>query len=95
MLSQIFSVTQGVCNHHVPLQYIIHNISARAVANILREIQQLLKKVQFFIIGDNNTQKTMSSNESRLIVEIADIIIYEGLSFNLSQKPRFKKVLDL
>ena len=37
----------------------------------------------------------MASNESRLIVEIADIIIYEGLSFNLSQKPRFKKVLDL
>ena len=45
--------------------------------------------------GDNNTQNMMNSNETRLIVAISDLIIYEGLSFNLSQKPRFKKVLDL
>ena len=44
---------------------------------------------------DNNTQKMMTSNETRLTVAIADLIIYEGLSFNLSQKPRFKKVLEL
>ena len=37
----------------------------------------------------------MTYNETRLIVEIADIIASEGLSFDLSQKPRFKKVLDL
>ena len=36
-----------------------------------------------------------TSNETRLIVEIADLIISEGLSFNISHKPRFKKVLDL
>ena len=29
------------------------------------------------------------------IVAIADLIISEGLSFNLSQKPRFNKVLEL
>ena len=46
-------------------------------------------------MGDNNTQKMMTSNETRLAAEIADIIISEGLSFNLSQKPRFKKVLEL
>ena len=36
-----------------------------------------------------------TSNETRLIVAIADLIIYESLFFNISQKPRFKKVLDL
>ena len=37
----------------------------------------------------------MISNDTRLTVAIADVIISEGLSFNLSQKPRFKKVLDV
>ena len=46
-------------------------------------------------MGDNNTQKMMTPNETRLTVEIADLIISEILSFNLSQKPRFKKVLEL
>ena len=48
-----------------------------------------------FFTGDNNTQKMMTSNETRLTVAIFNLIISEGLSFNLSQKPRFKKVLDL
>ena len=46
-------------------------------------------------MGDNNTQKTMTYNETRLTIAITDINISEGLSFNLYQKPRFKKVLDL
>ena len=37
----------------------------------------------------------MTYNETRLIDAIADIIISEGLYFNLSQKPRFKKMLYL
>ena len=37
----------------------------------------------------------MTSNETRLTVNISDLIISEGLSFNLSQKTRFKKVLEL
>ena len=37
----------------------------------------------------------MNSNETRLTVAIADLIISEVLSFNLSQKPRLKKVLEL
>ena len=46
-------------------------------------------------MGDHNTQKMMNSDETRLTVAIADLIISEGLSFNIAQKPRFKKVLDL
>ena len=45
-------------------------------------------------MGNNNTQKMMTSNETHLTVAIADLVISEGLSFNLSQKPRFKKVLE-
>ena len=46
-------------------------------------------------MGDNNTEKMMTSNETRLTVAISDLIVSEGLSFNISQKPRFKKVLEL
>ena len=46
-------------------------------------------------MGDNNTQKMMTSNETHLTVAITDLNIYEGLYFNISQKPRLKKVLDL
>ena len=53
------------------------------------------QKGSIFFMGDNNTQKMMTSNETRLTVAIADLIISEGLSFNLSHKLRFKKVLDL
>ena len=45
-------------------------------------------------MGDNNTHKMMTSNETHLTVAIVDLIIYEDISFNLAQKPRFKKVLD-
>ena len=46
-------------------------------------------------MGDNNTHKMMTSNETCLTVAIADLVISEGLSLNISQKPRFKKVLEL
>ena len=68
--------------------------SAQSVANQMGVIKSRLKKVQFFM-GDNNTQKMMTSNDKHLTFAIADLNIYEGLSFNLSQKPRFNKVLDL
>ena len=48
-----------------------------------------------FFTGENNTQKMMTYNETCLTVAIADLNISEGLSFNISQKPRFKKVLEL
>ena len=44
-------------------------------------------------MGDNNTQKMMTSDETRLTVAISDLIISQGISFNISQEPRFKKVL--
>ena len=37
----------------------------------------------------------MTSKETRLTVVIADLIISEGLSFNISRKPMFNKVFDL
>ena len=46
-------------------------------------------------MGDNNTQKMMTFPETRLTVAITDLIISGGLYYNLPQKPRFKKVLDL
>ena len=48
-----------------------------------------------FFTGENNTQKMMTSNNTRLTVAIADLIVFEDLSFNQFQKPRFKKVLEL
>ena len=46
-------------------------------------------------MGDQNTQKMMTSNETHLTVAIAYIIVSEGVSSNLAQKYIFKKVLDL
>ena len=46
-------------------------------------------------MGDNNIQKMMTSNKTRLAVAITDLIISEGLSFNIYQKTRFKEVFDL
>ena len=37
----------------------------------------------------------ITSNNNRLTISIEDLIISEVLPFNLSQKPIFKKVLDL
>ena len=37
----------------------------------------------------------ITSNETDLKVSIANLVIYKGLYFNISQKPRFKKVVDL
>ena len=37
----------------------------------------------------------VTPNKTRCTVEIADLIISEGLSLNIFQKPRFKKVLYL
>ena len=58
----------------------IHNPSSQAVSHKLRAIQQLLKNVQYSM-GDNNSQKMITSNETNLIVAIADLIISEGYFF--------------
>ena len=46
-------------------------------------------------MGCHNTHKIMTSNETRLKVAIANIIISGGLYFNIYQKPWSEKVLDL
>ena len=48
-----------------------------------------------FLMRDNNTQKMITYNQTRLTVAVADLIIYEGISFNIAQKHRSEKVLDL
>ena len=48
VLSQIFSVTPGVCPHKILLQHLIHHLSEQDIEHHLRSIRQLLKKVQFF-----------------------------------------------
>ena len=40
-------------------------------------------------------KKLITSNDTRLTIAIADLIISDGLPFNLSQKPIFKKVMEL
>ena len=44
-------------------------------------------------MGDHDTQKMNTYNETRLTVETTYLIIYKGLSFDLAQKLRFKKVI--
>ena len=41
---------------------------------------------------DRNSQKIITSNDTRLTIAIADINISEALLFNLTQKPRFKPI---
>ena len=53
------------------------------------------QKGSIVFTGENNTQKMMTYNETCVTVAISDLIISEGLSFNIYQKPRFKKVLEL
>ena len=43
---------------------------------------------------DVNYQKPITSKDTRLTIAITDIIISDVLYFNISQKPRFNKVLD-
>ena len=80
----MFGVIPEVCPHQISLLHLIHHPSAQSVANHLRAIQKLLKKVQFFSMGDNNTQMMMNYNETQITVAIANLIISEGLYFNLS-----------
>ena len=44
---------------------------------------------------DGNYKKLITFNKTRLTIYIADLIISEGLPFNIPQEPRFKKVLEL
>ena len=53
------------------------------------------QKGSIVFIGENNTQRMMTSNETHLTVAIAYLNISEGLSFKLFHKHRFKEVLEL
>ena len=55
----------------------------------------MFQMFHFFFCIYVNYQKSMTSNKTCLTIYIADIIISEGLSFNLAQKPTFEKILEL
>ena len=44
---------------------------------------------------DVNFKNPITSNNIHITIAISDLIISEGLSFNLYQKPRFKNLLEL
>ena len=44
---------------------------------------------------DGNSQKLITSNDTCLTIAISDLIVSEGLTFNLSQELIFKKALEL
>ena len=46
-------------------------------------------------MGDHNTQKIMTSNDTHLTVAITDLMMSEGLLLNIAQKYMYKKVIDL
>ena len=45
-------------------------------------------------VTDENSQKLITSNDNCLTIAISDLIISEGIPFDISPKPRFNKVLD-
>ena len=45
--------------------------------------------------SDGNSQKLITSNETCLTITIADLIISEGLYYNLLQKQILKNILEL
>ena len=88
--SQILSKLQ--VKYHCNIWYII--LHHKLYYTTWQKIKILPKKINIFM-GDHNKQKMMTSNETRLTISIADLIISEVISFNLAQKPRFKDALDL
>ena len=67
-----------------------------STSNITSEINSRIFSNGSLIFGiDGNSQKLITSNDTRLTIAIADLIISEGIPFNTAQKPRFKKVLEL
>ena len=75
---------------------VISGISYFSTSSITSYVSNKTNHQKFsnLFIGDKNSQK-ISSNESCLTVEISDLVIFQGLPFNIAQKPWLRKVLDL
>ena len=64
--------------------------------NISTESNQINpQKCSIVFMSDHNTHKITTSNETCIIVAIANIITSKNISFNIAQKPGFEKVLEL
>ena len=71
-------------------------LSFSSVSKITNEINSISVSNNSLLFGiDGSSQKLITSNDISLTIAIADFIILEILSFNISQKPRFKKILEL
>ena len=67
-----------------------------SASNITTEINSRTISNGSLVFGIyGHSQKPITSNKTRLTIAIADPIISKVLSFNLSQKTRFKKIMDL
>ena len=68
-------------------------ITASTISSNIRPTSNQQGSLLFFC--DKISQKMMYSDKNHLAVSTANLIISELLSFNIYQKPRFKKVLYL
>ena len=67
-----------------------------SASNISYEINSISFSNGSLVFGiDVNDQKLITSNDTRLTIAIADLIISEGLPFNPSQKTIFNNSLEL
>ena len=70
--------------------------SFKSTSNITTDINAISNSDGSLIFGIYvNDQKSITSNKTRLTISISDIIISEGLLFSFSQKPKFKRILEL
>ena len=75
---------------------LIHLLGLSSASNISSESNsRSVSNDSLIFVIDGNSQKLITSNDTRLTIAIADLILSEGLPYNLSQKPRFNKVLEL
>ena len=81
-------------NSSFPIESTIHHNSKSTTSS--NESNSINVSNCSLIFGiDGNYQKPITSTETCLTISISDLIISEGPSFNLYQKPIFKKVLEL
>ena len=70
--------------------------SFSSASNITTESNTRSNSNGSLIFGINvNAQKPITSNKTRLTISIADLIISEVFSFDIFQKPIFKKLLEM
>ena len=71
-------------------------LAFRSASNITTGINLRSVSNGSLIFGiDGNSKKPITSYETCITITVADIIISEGLSFNISPKTLFNKLMEL